>query len=575
MQGETDTPLGNVLSKLEGVRQRNGMNMALCPAHGDTKTRHLYVTTGEAGRVLIDCKKGCTVDEVASSIGLELADLFPKSETNGNHRPAAPIRPKAIHESAHEIMDEHGEVHAVHIRKELEGGEKTFEWRQPNGRVGLGGKKMDSLPLYGSERLPKIRANGKRLVLCEGEKAADALRSVGIPALGTVCGASSTPSVETLRSLEGLSVVLWPDADPQGRDHMDRIGKLLTKPCIQARRFDWKEAPKKGDAADHPFVISRSRENVRELASLLKSASPYAPIYNPRTDGSAGLSATRPKFEAYLRHAVAGGGVTGIRTMIGELDRKMGGLRKGESIVVGADTRVGKSIFVGQIAVNVAQENHKVLLQSTEMSRVGYSKRFAFARAGIPFAQDGSFKLTESHAKLLLAAHEEIEQMPLTIDDWNGDIDRIKANIEKDQPDLVIIDHLHRMKPKADSGSKYMDIGKASRDITALKTEYDLPILVAAQLSRAPSHRPDKAPQLYDLKDASDIEQDADIVLMLHRPGFYSEEHDHNEVEVYCRKYRDGEPFKMVLHQLDHQAWFTESRAEAAKRAHLSVVSYD
>lgn len=96
----------------------------------------------------------------------------------------------------------------------------------PGGNWGLHGMRLERLPLYGSERLAYLPED-RPIVLTEGEKARDALEAVGIPAVGTVTGAAGTPGPAALEALRGLEVVLWPDADDPGREHMDRIAEGL------------------------------------------------------------------------------------------------------------------------------------------------------------------------------------------------------------------------------------------------------------------------------------------------------------------------------------------------------------
>jgi hypothetical protein len=154
---------------------------------------------------------------------------------------AAPVRT-----TRYEIRDAAGDLVAVHCR--LDGREgKQMWWEQPNGAPGLGGVPLADLPLYGIERL-----DGRAVVVvCEGEKAAAALADFGIPAVGTVTGASATPGHAALAELTGRTVILWPDGDDVGRAHMDRVGAGLAGIAADVRRIDWADAPAHGDAVDY------------------------------------------------------------------------------------------------------------------------------------------------------------------------------------------------------------------------------------------------------------------------------------------------------------------------------------
>jgi hypothetical protein len=160
----------------------------------------------------------------------------------------------------HEIRDQTGRIVASHARKGI--------WLRPNGEVGLNGVKPADM-LYGLELLSKHP--DKAVVITEGEKAADALRTFNLVALGTVTGAAGTPTLETLKNLEGRRVALWPDNDDLGRQHMDRVARLLIELGVKATIVNWPAAPPKGDAAD--LVAAGVEEE--SLRAMLQAAEPF------------------------------------------------------------------------------------------------------------------------------------------------------------------------------------------------------------------------------------------------------------------------------------------------------------
>ena len=160
---------------------------------------------------------------------------------------------RATIETTYAIRNAEGRLVAEHLRYDPAPGAegaKYFRWRR-EGRNSLGGLEAAALPLYRSEDL-KALADGAVVLVTEGEKAADALRRRGIPAVGTVCGAGTTPFVAPLQPLVRLDPVLWADNDRAGEDHMMRIAGRLLDTCKAARVriLRWPEAPKKGDAFD-------------------------------------------------------------------------------------------------------------------------------------------------------------------------------------------------------------------------------------------------------------------------------------------------------------------------------------
>jgi hypothetical protein len=262
-----------VLERLEGVRANGDKYTALCPEHDDRKPS-LSVSEGEDGKVLLHCFKGCATSNIVATLNLKMSDLFP--EWSGNvHIPHRNGYDK-LHEeptAMWEIRDGEGTVQALHVRFD-NNGEKKFLWRLPNTKTcGLQGRKLQSLPLYGSEKL-KDWTDGEPIVVAEGEKATDALLGAGFQALGTVTGASGTPGHEALELLRGRNVVLWPDNDDPGRAHMERVASALEGIAAEVRIFEWGDALGKGDAADHPAIRSSDDEGLRGLRRKLLEEAP-------------------------------------------------------------------------------------------------------------------------------------------------------------------------------------------------------------------------------------------------------------------------------------------------------------
>jgi hypothetical protein len=229
----TTDPVRSFLALLHDVKI-SGSNqwMARCPAHEDRKAS-LSISAGTDGRVLLNCFAGCTPEAIVHSVGIEMSALFVDDRQESR-------------ESSWQIRDCEGNVVATKKRVDRPGQEKEMWWER-GGTKGLKGFKLADMPIYGSELLPAM-PDGATVVLCEGEKAADAVRAAGLNGLGTACGASATPSPAILAPLVRFDVVLWPDNDKVGRNHMERIAKTLQGASI--RWATWEGAPVKGDAAD-------------------------------------------------------------------------------------------------------------------------------------------------------------------------------------------------------------------------------------------------------------------------------------------------------------------------------------
>lgn len=236
------TPIERVLDHLENVRAAGaGKWMARCPVHDD-RQNSLSIATGDDGRALVRCFAACDTGQIVAALGLTLADLFPEG---GGGRGARRI----VAETDYRILDEHGACHGIHRRRDYNDGKKDVFWLAPDGRgKGLNGRSLDTMPLYGSEHL--AARSDEPVIICEGEKAAQALLDAGYLAVGTVTGASSAPRAEVLALLAGREVLLWPDHDVPGASHMMRIMRTLDELQISHRLITWPGAPDKGDAYD-------------------------------------------------------------------------------------------------------------------------------------------------------------------------------------------------------------------------------------------------------------------------------------------------------------------------------------
>ncbi len=185
--------------------------------------------------------------------------------------------PQVHDEKIWEIRDpSSGAVVAFHHRRNLHNGKKKLWWSRPNHPDGLGGLKSVDLPLYRAHLL--YSRPGGSVIVTEGESACDALDKIGVQAVGTVTGAKATPRKRTLDVLRGWEVYLWPDNDPDGAGHMDRISRELSACGVPVRIINWTGAPPKGDAADF-LALGGTRQ---DLEGLLGQAIPW---HRPSTNG--------------------------------------------------------------------------------------------------------------------------------------------------------------------------------------------------------------------------------------------------------------------------------------------------
>lgn len=272
--------LDDLASRLNVVRWSGDHAFVFfCPAHDNHNTPAGSARLTRDGAAMVKCFTGCTTEKICAAIGIRVADLFPprtghgddsgRTASSGARQNSPEARANGFLRdpvcTRYEIRDDHGEVVAVHVRIDgidAETGEKRkrLHWETPDGKSGLGGRAVASLPLFGAEALRDL-PDDSTIVIVEGEKACGSLIGRKIAAVGTACGAAVTPSDDSLQPLLRFkTIILWPDkdlADPRtgnrpGSAHMERINKALVRMGhTDVRWIEVPDAPEDGsDAAD-------------------------------------------------------------------------------------------------------------------------------------------------------------------------------------------------------------------------------------------------------------------------------------------------------------------------------------
>ena len=266
------------------------------------------------------------------------------------------------------------------------------------------------------------------------------------------------------------------------------------------------------------------------------------------------ISEIIPKLKEDLeRFAESQSYITGIPSGFPDLDRLTTGFHEGDLIIVAGRPGMGKSSFGLSIAKYVAQkENIPVGIFSLEMSREQLALRLLSFLSRIPLQDLRLGKLTGEQKELLNEALKELAELPLYIDDsaalTTTDL-RVKALRMKKEHDvgLIIVDYLQLLRGVRKYSSRQEEVAEISRSLKALAKELQIPVIALAQLSRQVEHRSDKRPQLADLRESGQIEQDADLIIFLHRPEYYLKIKKkevppdlHGKVEIIVAKQRQG-----------------------------------
>ncbi len=278
--------------------------------------------------------------------------------------------------------------------------------------------------------------------------------------------------------------------------------------------------------------------------------------------------------EAYdLIESREGSHITGLPTGYHELDDLLCGLQKSEMIIIAGRPSMGKTSFALNIAEHIGADHGKpVVIFSLEMSKQQLVERFLCSRGRVDLQRVRKGTITTNEYEKLRDACSELFNQPIFIDDTPGLTPlmiRAKCRRLKSQYDIqcVLIDYLQLMTLGGKAESRQQEVSTMSRYLKALAKELDIPVVVLSQLNRSPEGREDHRPRMSDLRESGSIEQDADVVMLLHREDYYrrGEEDGKNDntAEIIVAKQRNGPTDSVKLYfESEFTRFETLSRAE-------------
>jgi replicative DNA helicase len=252
------------------------------------------------------------------------------------------------------------------------------------------------------------------------------------------------------------------------------------------------------------------------------------------------------------------GQLRGVKTGYRDLDNMTAGLQRSDLIILAARPAMGKTTLVTNLAYNVATLNKQaVLFFSLEMSKEQLIDRMLSDVSGVDAWNIRTGNLSDEDFAKLSEASGELAEAPLFLDDTAGlsvlEL-RTKARRAAHQHPLglIIIDYLQLMQGSTarSDGNRVQEVSEISRGLKLLARELNVPVIALSQLSRSVESREDKRPQLSDLRESGSIEQDADIVMFIHRPGYYDPDNEElkNITHLIIAKHRNGPVGKVDLY---------------------------
>lgn len=257
--------------------------------------------------------------------------------------------------------------------------------------------------------------------------------------------------------------------------------------------------------------------------------------------------------------------VRGVKTGFEAIDHKLAGLQNSDLVILAARPSMGKTSLALDIARQTAvNHGNPVGIFSLEMSAQQLVDRMLSAQANVDAWKLRTGKLSrEEDFASIRHSLDLLSQAPIFIDDQPGNnILKMKATARRLKAEkglkLIIVDYLQLMVPTGSrsSDSLVQQVTEISRSLKNLARELDIPVLALSQLSRAVESRGGR-PRLSDLRDSGSIEQDADVVMFIHREDKYKEESEKTNVaEILIEKHRNGETGKVELYFNDKKATF-------------------
>ncbi len=246
------------------------------------------------------------------------------------------------------------------------------------------------------------------------------------------------------------------------------------------------------------------------------------------------------------------GKIAGVPTGLYDLDRTLTGLHGGELVIAGARPAMGKTALALSIAHFAAVKTRKcVAIFSMEMPREQIGMRILSNAASINMQRIRNGMLSDDEWMKLGDCLNYLSTCRIFIDDTPGLTpsqvrSRSRRLMIEQGLDLIVIDYLGLMNADKRVENRQLEVSEISRGLKSTALELKIPVLACAQLARANTNRANKRPQLSDLRDSGSIEQDADVVLFIHREGYYqSETQEENKVddtagEIIVAKQRNG-----------------------------------
>lgn len=242
------------------------------------------------------------------------------------------------------------------------------------------------------------------------------------------------------------------------------------------------------------------------------------------------------------------GHITGLATHFRELDEMTSGMQPGEMLIVAARPSMGKTSFALNVAENVALMGTPVGVFSLEMGKQQLAERLLCSRSEVDSHKLRRNMINKHDYHRIATAVGQLSEAPIFIDDSPGlSVLELRAKarrmVARHEVKLIVVDYLQLMMGMSRE-SRQQEVAEISRGVKSLARELNIPVICLSQLNRAAETREDHRPRMADLRESGSIEQDADVVMMLHREDYYNQNKPDfeptNIAELIIAKQRNG-----------------------------------
>ena len=308
-------------------------------------------------------------------------------------------------------------------------------------------------------------------------------------------------------------------------------------------------------------IATKAYDSTNEVSAMLGQAEKElfaVSDHNTKTDYTALSDLLVDAYDRMEMLSKNKGALRGLKTGFRDLDNKTAGLQKGDLIIIGARPAMGKTTFAQNLAYNVAGINKcGVLFFSMEMAKNEIVDRIISTTSNVDSWRIRTGNISNDDFAKIGDALGEMGEIPLYLDDTSSmTILELRNKARRAHHDhnigLIIVDYLQLITGSDRyAGNRVQEVTEISRGLKILARELEIPVIALAQLSRGVTGRDDPRPVLSDLRESGSIEQDADLVMFLHRPDYYHQEDGYeptNVTELLMAKHRHGPIGKIELY---------------------------